>query len=80
MARLPFADDLDLQSRRVTNLLDPENPQEAATMAYVDANGGGGVTRYADFASLPTPGTTISLAPNTPNTCLLYTSPSPRDS
>jgi len=41
-----FSSGIDLSGNLITNLLDPVNPQEAATKAYVDAavGGGGGIT------------------------------------
>ena len=40
MARLPLRVPLDMQSQNVTNLLDPVNPQDAATRQFVLDNSG----------------------------------------
>ena len=50
------------------------NPQN---MGIVRANTGLIVDAPFDFRNMPS--TSIQHDPNTPNTCLLYTSPSPRD-
>lgn len=41
--QLIIADEIDMQSKKIINLLDPTNNQDAATKKYVDDNAGGGV-------------------------------------
>lgn len=41
-ADITFGDNIDMNLNRVVNLATPQNDNDAATKAYVDANGGGG--------------------------------------
>ncbi|MEO5586124.1 MAG: hypothetical protein ABIQ81_00365 [Novosphingobium sp.] len=42
---------LDLHARKITSLADPTNAQDAATKAYVDAQGGGGGSGWVQVGS-----------------------------
>ena len=48
MARLPLIVPLDMQNQKITRVVDPTDPQDAATMAYVDANAGAIVSWQPD--------------------------------
>ena len=43
----------DMGGSAITNLLDPTNPQDAATMAYVDASSGSFSGSYNDLSDVP---------------------------
>ena len=46
--RYPLADDVNLQGRKLENLADPTDPQDAATRAFVLANSGSGIDVLQD--------------------------------
>ena len=70
MARLPVRAPLDMQSQKITNLLDPTDPQDGATRAFVLANAGG--TAYYD---VPATGRTEAFTISAGDVVRINTSP-----